>query len=296
MKPYKYGIERKINMSVKTRTLKYGKCEITQEYKGTSHRGIDLVREGYQLDEITAHSDGTVVQVINNCNANTPNDPTNPGNMVKIDHGNGYQTRYLHLAYKTVKVNVGDRVKKGEVIGYMGNTGNSFGGHLHFEVMKNGTQIDPTKYLNANLPENSQTDNEQVNVYYKVKTKKHGWLPEVKNLDDYAGYEDSPITDLAIKVDKGEIKYRVHVKGGEWLPYITGYDINNSRSGYAGNGKIIDAIEAYYYTPSNIRPYKKAKYKVNNYPYQYDNEKDNGQDGYAGKFGTNITKFQITIE
>ena len=136
-----------------------------------------------------------------------------------------------------------------------------------------------------------------VNVYYRVKTQKHGWLPEVKNLEDYAGWENSPITGLAIRVDKGSIKYRVHIKGGNWLPYVTGCNINDFNNGFAGDGKnIIDAVEVYYFTPNDIRPYKKAKYKVNNYPYQYDNEKGNGMDGYAGVYGVNATKFQIVIE
>lgn len=136
----------------------------------------------------------------------------------------------------------------------------------------------------------------EVNVFYKVKTVKHGWLGEVSNLEDYAGWENSPITGIAIKVDKGSVKYRVHIKGGQWLPYVTGYDINNSMNGWAGNGMIIDCIEVYYNTPSNIRPYKKAKYKVNNYSWQYDNEKTKGQDGYAGAMNVSATKFQIVIE
>ena len=136
-----------------------------------------------------------------------------------------------------------------------------------------------------------------VNVYYRVKTQKHGWLPEVKNLEDYAGWENSPITGLAIRVDKGSIKYRVHIKGGNWLPYVTGCNINDFNNGFAGDGKnIIDAVEVYYFTPNDIRPYKKAKYKVNDYPYQLDNEKGNGMDGYAGVYGVNATKFQIVIE
>ena len=136
-----------------------------------------------------------------------------------------------------------------------------------------------------------------VNVYYRVKTQKHGWLSEVKNLEDYAGWENSPITGLAIRVDKGSIKYRVHIKGGNWLPYVTGCNINDFNNGFAGDGKnIIDAVEVYYFTPNDIRPYKKAKYKVNDYPYQYDNEKGNGMDGYAGVYGVNATKFQIVIE
>lgn len=149
--------------------------------------------------------------------------------------------------------------------------------------------------IKAKLEDNPISN--EVNVYYRVKTQKHGWLSEVKNLEDYAGWENSPITGLAIRVDKGSIKYRVHIKGGNWLPYVTGCNINDFNNGFAGDGKnIIDAVEVYYFTPNDIRPYKKAKYKVNNYPYQYDNEKDNGMDGYAGVYGVNATKFQIVIE
>lgn len=148
----------------------------------------------------------------------------------------------------------------------------------------------------ANKINNESTSNE-VNVYYRVKTQKHGWLSEVKNLEDYAGWENSPITGLAIRVDKGSIRYRVHLKGKGWLPFVTGYDINDFNNGFAGDGvNAIDCVECYYYTPNNIRPFKKAKYKVNNYPYQYDNETSNNQDGYAGVYGVSATKFQITIE
>jgi len=143
----------------------------------------------------------------------------------------------------------------------------------------------------------SNSQSSTVNVYYKVKTKKYGWLPEVKNLEDNAGYKGDPITGIAMRVDKGSIKYRVHIKGGKWYGYVTGYDINDIKNGYAGDGKnVIDCIEAYYYTPDDIRPYKRAKYKVNDYDWQYDNEKTNGQDGYGGAMGVSATKFQIVIE
>lgn len=135
-----------------------------------------------------------------------------------------------------------------------------------------------------------------IDVFYKVKTQKHGWLPEVKNLEDYAGWEDSPIIGLAIKTSKGRIRYRVHVLGGDWLPWVDDYDITDIKEGYAGNDKPIDAVQVYYYTPDDVRPYKKAKYKVNNYDWQYDDETMNGQDGFAGVFGLAATKFQITIE
>lgn len=147
----------------------------------------------------------------------------------------------------------------------------------------------------ANKINNETVKDDKVNVYYRVKTVNYGWLPEVKNLNDYAGYNNDRITGVAIKVDKGTIKYRVHIKGGDWLPYVSGYNINDYTNGFAGNDQVIDAIEVYYYTPNNIRPYKRAKYKVNDYAWQYDNETTNGQDGYAGAMGVSAKKFQIEI-
>ena len=135
----------------------------------------------------------------------------------------------------------------------------------------------------------------EVNVYYRVKTQKHGWLPEVKNLEDYAGWENSPIIGLAIRVDKGSIKYRVTTVSGKTLGWITGYDINDYISGWAGNGEPIALVEAYYFTPSNVRPYQYAYYKVNNYPYQKDLIKGNGFDGFGGVRGVPMTKFQMYI-
>lgn len=151
--------------------------------------------------------------------------------------------------------------------------------------------IDEANKINGGIPSGND-----VNVTYRVKTQKHGWLPEVRNLEDYAGWEDSPIIAVAISVDKGDIWYQAHIKGKGWLPRVTGYDINDFHNGYAGDGRVIDCIRVYYTTPDNIRPYKKAKYKVNNYAWQYDDETSHGQDGYAGVYGINVTEFQMVIE
>ena len=146
----------------------------------------------------------------------------------------------------------------------------------------------------------SGTSATAVTVTYRVRTTKGSWLPEVTNLNDYAGLRGQAITDVAIKVSKGSVKYRVHVKGGGWLSWITGYDLNDAY-GYAGNGKPIDAIQVYYYTPEGIRPYKKAKYRVSPlngsyWPWQHDTETTGGQDGYAGSFGQRMDRFQLEIE
>ena len=67
------------------------------------------------------------------------------GNLVEIDHGNGYRTRYAHCS--SINVRTGDRVYKGQVIAKVGNTGRSTGPHLHFEVLKNGSNQNPAKYV-----------------------------------------------------------------------------------------------------------------------------------------------------
>ncbi len=67
------------------------------------------------------------------------------GNLVEINHGNGYVTRYGHNSKNLVEV--GDTVKKGEVVSLMGSTGRSTGPHVHFEVLKNGRQINPQKFV-----------------------------------------------------------------------------------------------------------------------------------------------------
>jgi murein DD-endopeptidase MepM/ murein hydrolase activator NlpD len=65
---------------------------------------------------------------------------------VEINHGNGYRTRYGHNSRLAVRV--GQRVKKGQIIAYVGNTGTSTGPHVHYEVRLNNVPVDPTPYLN----------------------------------------------------------------------------------------------------------------------------------------------------
>lgn len=70
------------------------------------------------------------------------------GLLVEVNHGGGYTTRYAHA--KTVRVKVGDIVKKGEVLATMGSSGRSTGPHVHFEVRLNGKAVDPSRYIFRN--------------------------------------------------------------------------------------------------------------------------------------------------
>ena len=136
------------------RVLKKNDKKVTFPFKGASHKGIDLVGPGSTLDSIVAHSDGDVVAVVADVNYNTSaSGKRTYGNYVKIRHDNGMYTLYAHMKYGSVSVKVGQRVSRGQEIGYMGNTGYSFGAHLHFEVRdENNNYIDPTGYVDADLP------------------------------------------------------------------------------------------------------------------------------------------------
>lgn len=147
-------------MAVNCRVLQSGICSITQPYhingqKGYSydHWGIDITdfNGSYNtLGWVVAHSDGTVIEYRNNC---TGFEYNSYGNYVLLRHSNGMYTLYAHLAYNTVQVRNGQTVSKGQRLGYMGNTGTSYGGHLHWEVRQsNGYKIDPQPYLNTELP------------------------------------------------------------------------------------------------------------------------------------------------
>lgn len=83
------------------------------------------------------------------------------------------------------------------------------------------------------------------NVYYKVHYKGGKWLPEVKNREDYAGLYNKPIDGFMIKSDIKQLTYRVHLRRtNKWLPWVTGYNQNDSNNGYAGIlGQEIDAIQ-----------------------------------------------------
>ena len=104
---------------------------------GRMHEGIDIgAPEG---TPIWAAEDGTVVLQQSEAESG------GYGNYTCIDHGGGLATCYAHQS--AFNVSLGDRVSQGEVIGLVGNTGHSFGAHLHFEVRINGVAYDPMGYL-----------------------------------------------------------------------------------------------------------------------------------------------------
>ena len=116
---------------------------------GSLHKGIDIAQN--KGADVVASKSGTVIRATSNCAHNYGKSSNccgnGYGNHVIIMHDDGtYSTLYGHMA--SVVVSVGDYVKKGTTIGYVGSTGWSTGFHLHFEIRKDGTPIDPSGYLN----------------------------------------------------------------------------------------------------------------------------------------------------
>ena len=102
--------------------------------KQAMHRGVDFA--GKEGAEIVAVADGVVTWSSSRFGY---------GQMVEINHGNGYSTRYAHNAENLVKV--GEEVRKGQTVALMGDTGRATGPNLHFEVLHRGNRVNPVKFI-----------------------------------------------------------------------------------------------------------------------------------------------------
>ena len=101
---------------------------------GRMHRGLDI-----------AASHGTAIKAADGGTVSFAGWNGSYGNMIEIDHGNGYKTRYAHCS--KLLVSKGTKVAKGDHIANVGNTGRSTGAHLHLEVIKNGVHQNPSNFV-----------------------------------------------------------------------------------------------------------------------------------------------------
>ena len=199
------------------------------------HLGIDVVPTKYSPDYIVAFADGVVTYAGNNGSY---------GNVVYINHGSGYQTRYAHQKYLSVKV--GQNVQKGDVLGLMGATGNVTGPHLHFEVRINGNTVNPYDYVFNGKTINPTTDYTGVITY---QTYTNRWLPEVNKCDNtdngYAGIGKEPITGIRAKSQFGKIYIKSRTIDGNWLEEVCSDNYSDgSCNSYSGIlGKPIDLVK-----------------------------------------------------
>lgn len=214
------------------RVLESKKCTITSNYgnrtingKKDFHQGVDIVKEGYQLDYITAHSNGKIVSCVDG--KSNAKGSGSYGNLVKIEHGNGYCTLYGHMK-KGLLVKNGQTVKAGQRLGYMGDSGDAYGAHLHFEVWEGNNKINPTEYLNKNLPSNINTEN--IEIKYEI-----GDIVEINGV-----YISSTSKEkLRPLITRGKITRIIENTDN---PYL----LNNGKIGWVNNESIISKINNRY--------------------------------------------------
>lgn len=206
---------------------------ITQKFKQGKHHGLDLgwnEKHGGCFQPIYAAEDGTVIIVKDGDKSNV-----SWGNYVKIDHGNKIYTLYAHLR-EGAQVKKGQKVKKGDLIGYMGNTGHSFGNHLHFEIYEGSAdtthRVDPQKrtyVYEGQIVSNGSKDDV---LYYKEEASnnkkdidevaqdviagKYGNYPERKEKLEAEGYNYSEVqgrVNEILKDNTPKIEYYTIKKG-----------------------------------------------------------------------------------
>ncbi len=112
----------------------FGMREHPTSGKDDFHSGIDL-----------AISPGTPVKATADGIVSYSGWHGGSGNLVGLEHGHGFSTFYAHN--KSTVVNIGQKVRRGDIIGYSGTTGNSTGPHVHYEIWKDGKAINPAAYL-----------------------------------------------------------------------------------------------------------------------------------------------------
>jgi len=143
--------------------------DIGVEGASKNHKGIDIGVP--ERSEVIASADGTV---------EISGYGYSSGNWIRIDHGNGIKTVYMHNS--VLLVSVGQTVKQGDVIALSGNTGVSSGPHLHFGVQLNGEYVNPLEYVST---ENPRPTNIPPNVPVNVEA----WTPYIVQAFEELGYE-----------------------------------------------------------------------------------------------------------
>lgn len=166
-------------------------------------------------------------------------------------------------------------------------------------------RLDSNIIFNQEIVKNNSSSSQETKkptltyrVYYDGR-----WSKEIKGLSEIAGEHKQAISALAVKVSEGQIQYRVHMRDKNWLPWVTGYDINDNNNGYAGiKDSVIDCVQIKYSNNNNYKVAYQTRPQGSNsfYSFQYDVEdgftKENyKQDGYAGKMGKAIDGIQITL-
>lgn len=183
-------------------TSDYGMRTLTVKGKTTTklHKGVDVVGAGHTLDYIVAFADGVVKAAGYN---------SSMGYYARIDHGKGVFTRYMHMKKGSLAVKAGQTVKMGQVLGYMGASGNVTGAHLHFDICINNEYVDPKPYLKGekDLLAKAETGNERVREW-QIAAMADGFKFPKAGADGVWGSECESIAKKAVVKKRVVYKYK----------------------------------------------------------------------------------------
>lgn len=258
------------------RILKNKICKITNYYNN-SHKAIDVVGENNTLDYVTAHTKGIVVNIQDGYgNIKGSTGDLSYGNFVKIKHENGYYTLYAHMK-NGLNVKKNENVDEGQILGYMWDSGNAYGKHLHFEVWKDSNRINPQEYLNKDFPNQKETplkykigDVVEINGVYVSSTSKEKLRPL---------YDKGKITKIVKNVPN---------------PYL----LEDGRIGWVNNDVIISTEDIRYlsnktYAGSSIVDALKEINVDSSYKYRKEIAKLNNIDNYKGTKEQNLEMLNL---
>lgn len=235
---------------------------VYQSYS-SKHQGIDISQGGIAGKPVVATKSGVVVAAKDTCNCGDPNTPCNcngrQGNYVIIKHNDGGLSRYLHLQYGSVSVQVGQSVNRGAQIGLVGSSGESYGYHLHFDLATGSAWNLNNRYNPMNESYEYNIINEPLSISnvrvsdvnsnsYKVSCNIAGnvarvLFPTWPSADDSGNpiwHEGTINGDTASCV----IKKNDHGnKTGLYLTHIYAYDMNGNMTAGRAPGVIIGDTE-----------------------------------------------------
>ena len=234
--------------------------EVISNNYDSSHKALDIVSGDRKETDIISLEDGTVETVVNNTKGPNHNSKglATYGNFVKVKQTNGKTALYAHLKYNSIKVNKGQYITKGTVIGTMGETGNAYGRHLHLEIVnENGTKENPIVYLQAP----SEEQNEQ-----PEEAKQNSQTPSLKNT------ETTSTTPQNVEIDSNSNSK------------ISTYQNTNTTTIYLSNqnykhGSIVDALKQIGINSS--------------YSYRKSLAQKNGIQNYHGSYSQNVKMLNL---
>lgn len=259
----------------------------------SEHMALDLVPENGGDTDAIAFAEGTVEVAVNNVRYTNHNSKGNAtyGNYVIIKHPNGYKTLYAHLKYGSILVNAGDYVSKGQRLATIGQTGNAYGVHLHFEIRgPDNKLVNPNDYLfrnNTAFSPNESTENSSLeNTNKNTTVSENNNNTNTSNIKTDATNEDKQAFKDKMDNTKGNIE-------GNSNNSIDANETANFSNEITDNNETVkvnndDYLKNTSYTGGSIVDGLKGLSEDSSFDHRAILALANGIDNYVGSFSQNV--------